>query len=118
MNSTSEKLHPDICLVKEVWKLMLGVELISQRDLIDRISARTGLGKTACFYCIKLMEKPIQIDLRVEPGQEQPTAKFIQEPLIIRVPTLERQSFYTLVSYWRDFVKTESEVFDKTKRFY
>lgn len=117
MNSTSELLK-DVNVVKEVWKLMLGVELISQKDLVERISARTGLGKTACYYVIKLMEKPIQIDLRIEPGQAQPTAKFIQEPLIIRVPTLERQSFYCLVSYWRDFVRTESEIFDKTKRFY
>lgn len=106
----------DVNVVKKVWELMLGRECISQKELINQISELSHKSKTASFYTIKLLCKPIQIGWKME-GAE-PSVEFVKEPLLVEFPSIDRQSKYTLVSYWKDYIDSESDVFEKAKNFY
>jgi len=106
----------DANLVKSVWRFMLGVDSVSMKDLISKVKEFSGKSSTASYYLIKLLCKPIQTGWCFKNGA--PSVSFIQEPLLVETPSIDRQTYYKMTEYWRDYVTAESELFDKAKRFY
>ena len=105
----------DCNIVKEVWRLMLSVDSMTQQELIEKIQALTGKSNTAGFYILKILCKPIQTNWKMK--GDFPEATFV-DPLLIEFPSVDRKNHYALYPYWRDYVTSGSDVFDRAKRFY
>lgn len=107
---------PDFNFLKEVWRFMMSKESVSQPELRDRICKLNGKSQTASYYIVQILCKPIQIGWELKGGV--PTTKFVQEPMLVEVPSMEQSKSYALDKYWREFVDESSNVFEKAKRFY
>lgn len=116
MQESIKSKSDEVCVVKEVWKFMLSRDSASQRELTEKISTITGKSQTASFYIIQLLAKPIQTGQRMENGE--PRVSFVQEPLLVEVPSLDAKKHYSLTTHWRDYINSGSDVFERTKSFY
>lgn len=102
-------------VVKEVWKYMLSKDNVSQKELIEKLSKILTVSKSQIYFLLQLLSKPIQTNLKIVDGT--PQAEFY-EPLILKMPSLDQQFFWTLTPEWRDNVSNSSNIFNRAKRFY
>ena len=113
MNPEKKYIEKDV--VKEVWTYMLSKETVSQKELIENLSKILTVSHSQIYSLLQLLSKPIQTDLKIVGGQ--PQAEFY-EPLILKMPSLDQQYFWTLAPEWRDNVSSNSHIFNRAKRFY
>lgn len=113
MNPETKTSEKDV--LKEVWQFMLSKEIISQKELIEVLSKKFTVSASQIYLLLQLISKPIQTELKIVNGR--PQAEFY-EPLILQMPSLDSQVFWTLTHEWRDNVTQNSNIFNRAKRFY